>query len=131
MLPMLNVRAGYMHFRCCLQYKNLINKKETTAMKWKNLSIQTKIIAICCGIIFCFIATLVIYVMPNVESAIYDMKKEKIKDIVDTTVTTIEGMYQEYLDKAVTEAELKENVIQYATGRKARTIYGSMTFIRP
>jgi methyl-accepting chemotaxis protein len=82
-------------------------------MKWKNLSIQTKIIAICCGIIFCFIATLVIYVMPNVESAIYDMKKEKIKDIVDTTVTTIEGMYQEYLDKAVTEAELKENVIQY------------------
>ncbi len=82
-------------------------------MHWKNLSIQTKIIIICSGIIVCFVATIIFYVLPNVENAIYDMKKEKIKDIVDTTVTTIEGMFQDSQNSNITEDQLRDNVIEY------------------
>jgi methyl-accepting chemotaxis protein len=82
-------------------------------MHWKNLSIQTKILIICGSIMACFIATIFFYVMPTVEKNIYDLKKEKIKDIVDTTVTTIEGMYQDSLDKKIKEEDLKKNVVEY------------------
>ena len=83
-------------------------------IKWKNLSIQTKIMVIGGCISISFIATIFFYLVPAVELAIYDMKKEKIKDIVDTTAATIEGMYQEYLNNNMTKDELRENAIEYA-----------------
>ncbi len=87
-------------------------------MLWKNFSIQTKIIIICSGIILSFIATIAFYLFPYVENAIYDMKKEKIKDIVDSAAVTIEGMYQEYENEGLTEEELKKNAKDYV--RKIR-----------
>jgi methyl-accepting chemotaxis protein len=87
-------------------------------MRWKNVSIQKKILVIGGSVIAGFVAVMVFYVVPVIERSIYDLKKEKIKDMVDATVTTIEGMHRERGAGAEAEERFRKNAIEYV--RKIR-----------
>lgn len=91
------------------------------SMKWKNLSIQTKVLIVGGVVIVSFVSTIFFTLVPSIESSIYDMKKEKIKDIVDMTITTINGMYRDYRDGLLTKDQLIASSADYV--RKIR--YGS------
>ncbi|PKL37312.1 MAG: hypothetical protein CVV44_16910 [Spirochaetae bacterium HGW-Spirochaetae-1] len=82
-------------------------------MYWKNMSIQTKILSIGGIVILSFLLVMFIYVLPVIKKTVYDMKKEKIMDIVDTTVATINGMYQDHINGVITEKEFRENAFNY------------------
>lgn len=82
-------------------------------MKWKNFSIQTKILAVGGIIILSFVSTIFLTLMPAIESSIYDMKKEKIKDIVDMTIATINGMYRDYEAGTITKEQLAASSAEY------------------
>ena len=78
-------------------------------MKWKNFSIQTKVLVVGGIIIVSFVSTIFFTLIPTIETSIYDMKKEKIKDIVDMTITTINGMYREYEEGTITMDQFIES----------------------
>jgi len=78
-------------------------------MKWKNFSIQTKVLVVGGIIIVSFVSTIFFTLIPTIETSIYDMKKEKIKDIVDMTITTINGMYREYEAGTITMDQFIES----------------------
>ncbi|MBN1500334.1 MAG: cache domain-containing protein [Spirochaetes bacterium] len=82
-------------------------------MKWKNFSIQTKILLIGFNIILSFILVITFYIVPLIEKTVYDMKEEKIKDVVDMTVSTISGMHEEYKNGTLSIDEFQANAINY------------------
>lgn len=82
-------------------------------MRWNDISIQKKILVIGCSIIAGFVAVMVFYVVPVIERSIYDLKKEKIKDMVDATVTTVEAMYRERGGGADADERFRANAMDY------------------
>ncbi len=82
-------------------------------MKWKNVSIQSKIIIMGISIILIFSLTIFLYFIPSTENAILETKKEKIKDIIDSAAHTIESMSRDYHDGKISGDEFRKNVINY------------------
>jgi hypothetical protein len=80
-------------------------------MRWNDISIQKKILVIGCSIIAGFVAVMVFYVVPVIERSIYDLKKEKIKDMVDATVATVEAMYRERGGGADADERFRKNAM--------------------
>ncbi len=82
-------------------------------MKWKNVSIQSKIMVMGISIILIFTLTIFLYFIPSTESAILETKKEKIRDIIDSAAHTIESMSRDFHDGKISEDQLRHNIINY------------------
>jgi methyl-accepting chemotaxis protein len=90
-------------------------------MKWRNISIQNKIMIISLTVILSFSLVIFFYFIPSVGDAIYETKKEKLKDIVDSSAYTIEAMYRDSKANNETDEIFQNDVIQYVS----RVRYGN------
>ncbi len=90
-------------------------------MRWQDISIKNKIMIIGLTVIISFSFIMFFYFIPSVDNAIYETKKEKLKDIVDSSAFTIEAMYRDSKAKNETDDIIHANIKEYVS----RVRYGS------
>ncbi len=82
-------------------------------LRWKNISIQLKIMAIGFTVILFFSLLVLFYFVPSMEQAILETKKEKLRDIIDSSAYTIEGLNKCCREGKITEEELYSRIKAY------------------
>jgi len=75
---------------------------------WKDFSIKTKIYIAGLLIISAFVGTVFLYIIPTFETYAIDLKKEKIKNVTQSSVTIIESIHKMYKAGKYTEEEAKK-----------------------
>jgi methyl-accepting chemotaxis protein len=82
-------------------------------LKWRNISLQYKLLIICSLIIALMSFAIFGYMMPRVKESIVNTKKSSLQDVVDMTIHNVNMIYLEYKDNNITLEEAQKKALDF------------------
>ncbi len=80
---------------------------------WNNLKIRYKIIILAMIIIVCFALTVFAYLVPLMEQTSLNIKREKIKDIVNSSISLLGTIEEQYRTAGLPAEEAQKKAAEY------------------
>jgi len=87
-------------------------------VRWKDISLQSKVIIVCGFIVIFMTVAIFGYIMPSVKDSIVQARKGNLETIVDMTIRGIDIIYTEHTEGKITKEEAEKRASDYV--RKIR-----------
>ncbi len=87
-------------------------KRSKSALRWKNIPLQTKIFIVSFFAIACFIVLVFGYFIPTMKNSLIEQKKIKLQDVVDTGISVLNKLNEDSLKGQVTAEEARERAVE-------------------
>ncbi|MGL4370186.1 MAG: methyl-accepting chemotaxis protein [Spirochaetota bacterium] len=83
------------------------------SLRWKDISLQSKVFIIC-GVIIVFMVIMIFgFIMPNVKQSIVNARKGNLETIVNMTIHGVDLVYGEYEKGIITKDEARTRAAAY------------------